>query len=124
MGASLIDSYEISMLGERLCYCCQCRESSGADRLRETVDQLRGWEDGGLAASGFEERDIDSAITDEQYRVIVPPELTLGVYFDDTLAGVFPCEGEVHVYQPDTYLTMGLDQYAEASQDSGKGVTF
>lgn len=122
--ASLIDGYEVTIVGERICCCSQCRELIDGNHIRKTVDQLRQWEAGEITASGFEERTVDSAVTGEQYRLIVPPELTFGIYFDGELAGVFPCKGRTITYRPDAYLSGVLDQYAEASQDAETEVTF
>lgn len=99
-----IEQYDVTLLGEKLCLCDHCRTLQDSTQLLETVEQLESWRDGGIRSSGFLEHEIDSSITDERYSVVVPPEVALGIYVDDSLAGVFPCMAAGITFRPEAYL--------------------
>lgn len=122
--ASLIDGYEVTVVGNRICCCEHCRTMAGAKRIRETIDGLRRWKHGEITASGFEERSIDSSIAGEQYRVIAVPALSLGIYLDGSLSGVFPCQEGGVTHRPGEYLEMAFDQHVEGNLDAETGRSF
>jgi hypothetical protein len=99
-----IEQYDVTLLGERLCLCDHCRTLQGGTQLLDAVEQLESWRSGGIRSSGFLERGIDSSITDERYSVVIPPEIALGIYVDDSLAGVFPCMTAGITFRPEAYL--------------------
>jgi hypothetical protein len=98
-----LDSYGITVLSDKFCLCANCLELYD-DGLIETVERLMSWRSGGIRSIGFDEQEVRSSILDEQYTVIVPPELSLGVYVDDSLAGVFPCRADGVNCRPDAYF--------------------
>lgn len=102
----LVDDYNVTILGNEICICDRCQEQTPINRIIETVTTLREWADSGLEASGFMRRSVDSALAGEQYDMIVPPHLSLGIYDEDALVGVFPCTSGTTdtTYTPATYL--------------------
>lgn len=86
-----IDGYETHVFGDEICLCQHCRDGSYGDSLCNTALELASWHEGTVSSTGFRERVVDSEVTSEQYRVVVPPELAIGIYLDGSLAGVFPC---------------------------------
>jgi len=99
-----IEQYDVTLLGEKLCLCERCRALQDEAELLDTVEQLGSWRDGGIRSTGFVEHEIDSSITDEQYTVLVPPEIALGIYVGNSLAGVFPCMAAGINFRPEAYL--------------------
>lgn len=100
-----IESYGTTVLGNALCRCERCRSRDHHRDLLATVTELMTWEGAGLTGCGFVEREIDSTVTGEQYSVISPPALSVGVYVDDALVGVFPCQDNDSHYTPEQFLT-------------------
>jgi hypothetical protein len=103
VGSGTLDSSGLTVLGEGICRCQNCQRSPEASRLLETAETLSRWTSEGLRSTGFEERLVCSEITDEEYRVIVPPELAVGIYADDRLVGVFPSATETDLFKPIDY---------------------
>jgi hypothetical protein len=99
-----IEQYDVTLLGEKLCLCDHCRALHDDTEVLDVVEQLESWHDRGIRSSGFAAHDIDSSITDEQYSVVIPPEISLGIYVDDSLAGVFPCMAAGVNFRPEAYL--------------------
>jgi len=113
----LIDEYDITILGDRLCCCQHCRSLAEAETLLETVTQLCEWGDRGMSSSGFCKRTVSSTVADDCYDVVVPPEISFGIYVDGSLAGVFPCTDGNVTYQPEAYLDKLLDYRLETTAD-------
>lgn len=88
--SDFLDSYDINVVGEGMCLCESCLDTRLARHMYETLTTLRDGGDATVEPLGFSERTIDSSLTDEQYSVLTPPEISLAVYVDDTLRGVFP----------------------------------
>lgn len=86
----LLDGYSMNVVGEGLCLCEQCQETRLARHLNETLRTLRECDAANMEPLGFSERVVDSSFTDETYTLLVPPEVSLAVYIDDSLQGVFP----------------------------------
>lgn len=110
---SPVDSIEVSVLGEEICLCDQCLEAVVDEEILRTVNELRGWRGGGIRANGFTVREVDSAITEEQYRTVVPPEVSVGVYVENSLVGVFPCAAEGDTYSPEDFFERLLSEPVE-----------
>ncbi len=87
-----LDSYDISILGEGMCLCDDCRETRIARHMHETLTMLREGGADDVEPFGFDERNVDSQLTDEHYNLLVPPNVSIAVYIDDSLRGVFPAE--------------------------------
>lgn len=115
--ADAAEDFELTVLGKEICTCKQCRQICPDDTLLETVTELKQWRSGGMKSSGFVERSIQSSVTGEEYRVVVPPELTLGIYVDDALVGVFPCLADGVAYGPDVFFE-GLVSDDEVSSEN------
>lgn len=99
-----IGRYDVTALGGDICMCETCQKLESDNHLRETILELVQWRDGGIQSTGFTHREVESSITGEQYRTISPPETTLGIYIDGSLAGVFPCMADGVNYCPEDYL--------------------
>lgn len=115
--SGLIEQYDVSVIGDRLCCCEHCRSLTETEVLLEAVTALRKWEYQEMSSSGFIMRRVESSVTGDDHRVIVPPAVSFGVYVDDSLAGVFPCSDEDDTYQPETYLDRLLDTRLDTSAD-------
>jgi len=114
----VLDSYSLTILGDEICVCTDCRRLVEHRQLLDTVSQLRSWEDEDLRASGFVERETDSAVTNECHTVVTPPELAVGAYLDDELAGVFPCRGDGSRYTPATFLRALVHGHTEPGDNT------
>lgn len=108
-----VDSLEVSVLGEEICLCDQCVEAVVDEDVLRTVNELRGWRGGGIRATGFTEREVDSSITGEDYRTVVPPEVSLGVHVGGSLVGVFPCAAEGETFAPEDFFERLLSSRPE-----------
>lgn len=104
-GEEVIDDVEVTILGEQICLCQRCQRSQRDWRHRDTVTALASWTDGRLSSCGFAKREVRSTITDEQYRTVVPPELSIGVFVDEALIGVFPCQNEDQYFGADEFIS-------------------
>lgn len=90
---AVINEFSLTVWGERI-----CPESAAAKRTatgRTVLDRIEEFESwlGRTdipSESAFETQDIDSAVIDEQYSVVVLPMLCLAVYEDDHLGCVAP----------------------------------
>lgn len=89
-----IDGYDITVLGEQLCLCDTCRGTQMGEYLHERLEELREWRGGGARPLSFNERMVQCSITDEEYTILEPPNVTLAVYGDEELQGVFPAQIE------------------------------
>lgn len=114
--------FELTVLGKEVCTCKQCRQICPDETLLETVTELIQWRSGGIQSCGFVERSVQSSVTGEKYRVIVPPELALGIYVDDALVGVFPCLADGVAYGPEVFIEGLLSDYEVSSEDREKSV--
>lgn len=110
-----IDTYDVTVLGDEICLCDSCAANYMDESWSDLVDTIRDWEYEELDASGFVVRTVSSSITNERYRAVVPPEISFGIYLDDSLVGVFPCEDGEQSYGPETYLE-GLGSLRENRQ--------
>jgi hypothetical protein len=88
--SSVLDVYDITVVGEGLCLCDDCATTRIARHMHETLRTLRHGGSKDIEPTGFVERPVDSQMTGEHYRLLVPPEVSLAVYVDDSLRGVFP----------------------------------
>lgn len=101
-----IGSYEISVLGAEICCCRYCRGIDSNEAVTGELTALKEWRSGGIRADGFRERTIDSSITGENHRRLVPPEILLGVYVEDSLEGVFPCVADGASHTPLSFVEL------------------
>ena len=87
---AVLDSYDINVVGDGMCLCQDCGETRIARHMHETLTSLRSGGSEDVEPTGFAERVVDSQMTGEHYRLLVPPEVSVAVYVDDSLRGVFP----------------------------------
>ena len=57
-------------------------------------------------------------MTGEEYRVLVPPELSIGVYVDDELVGVFPSMSGEELFRPTDYVRALAERSAERASST------
>jgi hypothetical protein len=100
----VLNGYDARILGGEICLCGTCQSLQPARDVLETARELSGWRNAGLTSAGFTEREVDCSFTGEEYRVLAPPETTVGVYLDGTLSGVFPCAAGDSYYSVQSYL--------------------
>lgn len=107
-----IDTFDIQVVGNRLCLCNRCREllpdGTAADHLLEIADTNGQFPE----PVGFGRRTVCCTFTDEKYRVLVPPETSLGIYLDGSLTGVFPCAVGESRYSIERFLRCLLKREA------------
>lgn len=113
-----IDCYNLTVLGEQICRCQSCQSCTEATRALETAEALAGWRANGLRSTGFTERTVSSRMTGEEYRVLVPPELSIGVYVDDELVGVFPSMSGEELFRPTDYVRALAERSAERASST------
>lgn len=99
-----LDGYETTITGERLCLCESCLELKLGRALVAKLVRIRDLRDQDIEPIGFDTKRVESAITDEQYRVLIPPSCCLSVTVDDTVHGVFPCRIDEEVYRIGDFL--------------------
>lgn len=118
-----IDSSEVTVLGKQICRCQSCQNCTEATSVLETADALAGWREDGLRSTGFRERTVSSQMTGEEYRVLVPPELSIGVYVDDALVGVFPCMSGTRLFRPIDYVRALTERPADQASSTVQEVS-
>lgn len=98
--AGVIEELRISVFGERICPCETCEDTRpgrvALDRVREYQRWAANFDTD--ASVPFDCRNLHSEIAETDYEVIVPPRISVGVYDDARLLGVFPCEIDGTVY--------------------------
>lgn len=84
----------VSIWGERLCPCETCRQTGAGRAVLDRVRAFESWAEAVPAAVTvpFDRRSLECGFTGAETDVIVPPRVTIAVYGDTTLLGVFPCE--------------------------------
>ncbi|WP_442909429.1 HTH domain-containing protein [Halovenus sp. HT40] len=115
----LITDYDVTVLGNALCTCEHCRTLPEAEALFETVATLREWRYEEMNPIGFTRRQVSSSLTGDRHEILIPPEISLGVYVDGSLAGVFPCATETETYRPERYVEDLLNVQHRAITDEG-----
>lgn len=100
----LLDVYDINVVGEGMCLCEDCTQTRIARHMHDTLTDLREGGEPDVEPQGFAERPVNSTVTHESYRLLVPPEASLAVYVGDSLRGVFPAEVNGTSVTIDEYL--------------------
>lgn len=92
-GGPLADT-TVSVWGDRLCRCDTCRDTSAGRAMLDRVRAFEAWAAAVPAAVTvpFDRRCLACGFTGAEADVIVPPGVTIAVYGDASLLGVFPCE--------------------------------
>ncbi|WP_436935639.1 HTH domain-containing protein [Halovenus marina] len=118
--SGLFDSYDVAIIGDELCVCERCRNLASIQPTIETVLRLMSWRDGGIRSSGFVRCESSSTLAGESHVTVTPPELTAGVYADDTLIGVFPCRADERTYSPAAFLGQLLREGSSMNEREGE----
>lgn len=89
----LIESIDITVWGDAVCPDGCCTETVPGRDFLGRVNEMRRWARNAEAdvEVPFEEKQVISSITDEQFRKIVLPRIAIGVHTDGDLEPVFPC---------------------------------
>lgn len=98
--AGPVTDLSVHVWGERLCVCETCLGTEAGREYLETVREFERWGDsyGATVGSYFEHTSLTASVTGETYRGIVPPRLTVALYVDGSLQGVFPTRFEDSAY--------------------------
>ncbi len=91
---SSLDSYDLHVVGDGMCLCEDCAETRLARHMHDTLATLREGGSDEIEPLAFSTRTVDSQMTGEHYTLLVPPEVSLAVYVDSSLRGVFPAAVE------------------------------
>ena len=104
-----IDEVTVTITGNRLCLCDTCMKTGAESTLMDRFKELDEWgrEHDASTSPFFETRTLDSSMAGETARALVPPRMSVALYCDEDLSGVFPCEmGEVTVSTADFVSTL------------------
>lgn len=114
---SRLDDVSVTVTGDRLCLCETCTDTDAGSELVDRVRELAEWGDGRGASARqfFDRRTIDSGVTNETARALVPPRVSVALYCDDRLSGVFPCRMGGRSYAVDDFVE-ALEQFADGQR--------
>ncbi|WP_424019987.1 HTH domain-containing protein (plasmid) [Halorientalis pallida] len=103
----VVETVSVDIWGKAVCPEGHCGETHAGERILDRIDEFRGWAaDAEVSVeSPFEERFVTSTTTDEQFLKIVLPRLCLGVYVDDDLRLVLPCQLEDETISVESFLS-------------------
>jgi hypothetical protein len=113
-----VDGFDVTVLGREICLCEACRSMGRSQELLGKIEAIENWESERLTAVGFEEREVDSSLTGEQYRLLVPPTAGIQVHVDGTLEGVFPASIDGTHYGPGEFVESLLDRQSSLGRSS------
>jgi len=87
-----IQNVGVNVWGERICLCETCRETDVGTAMLNTVREFEHWGEEYDAGTGsfFERLYQQSLVTGNSYEGISPPRVTVALYVDNSLSGVFP----------------------------------
>ena len=113
----ILDDVSVTVTGNRLCLCETCAETDAGTHLLDSLRELDEWggEFDASVTPFFETRALDSDLTDETARALVPPRITVALYCDETIAGVFPCEMGDSTFATED-LVAALDRLCEGQR--------
>lgn len=116
----IVETISITVWGEGICPSSHSANTQVGREMLSKIDEFRSWAEGtdGVINIPFEERQIDSSITNETYRRIVPPEYCLAVYTKDDLELVLPCAIEGQALRISDFLDK-IDQTTSAERGVG-----
>ena len=90
-GRDAIDDYDVLAWGKEIRPGGPLEAAPYYRRVREYVDELRGWiDENGVSNCGFDARDVSSPLAGESYDVVTLPAICLGVYEGEELVDVYP----------------------------------
>ena len=103
----VVESISVDIWGKAVCPEGHCGETHAGERILDRIDEFRAWAaDADVPVdSPFEERLVTSTTTDEEFRKIVLPRLCLGVYADEDLQLVLPCQLEDETISVESLLS-------------------
>ena len=101
----VVDTTRVTVWGDSVCVSECCADNDTVRAIRDRIDVFRSWARGnGHRAIGFREREVTSSITEESFDVIDLPTISLAVYVDSRLDGVFPVAVEGEEWTIERYL--------------------
>lgn len=122
--AGIVSTSSVSLWGDRIYLSDRCSRTPVGEFVRGKIREFGEWagEREGVDLH-FERRSIDSSITGESREMIRPPQVSLAVYADDSLAGVFPCsmDGEERCVTSYLHELAKLSDEARAGEDAPEG---
>ncbi len=103
----VVETVSVDIWGKAVCPEGHCDETHTGERILDRIGEFRAWAaDADVpVASPFEERRVTSTTTDEEFRKIVLPRLCLGVYVDEDLQLVLPCQLEDETISVESLLS-------------------
>jgi len=116
----IVDGFEVTLLGSELCLCDTCTGLGASQELLAKIEAVHDWESANARSVGFEERAVDSSITGEAYRLLIPPTTGLQVRVDGKLRGVFPARIDGTHYTPSEFVEAVVDARLRRGQPSGR----
>lgn len=102
-----IDAVNVTIWGDAVCPDGCCAETPAGREILDRMSELQQWsadESDGVETT-FEETRVSSSVTDETFRKIVPPRITLGVYSRGEVVLVLPCKVGPESLCVDDFLT-------------------
>lgn len=90
----ILDGVGVTVWGEAVCPDGCCAETPAGRDILASIAELQQWadEEPVPVETPFEEKRVTSSVTDEAFRKVVPPRVTVGVYCRGDVALVLPCE--------------------------------
>jgi hypothetical protein len=119
----IIDDYDITVLGDEICLCQRCQQAPLSQQYLELIETLIAWRDGATTSTGFTEREVNSSVTGDHYRTIVPPESLVATYMDGEIYAVFPCVRENIDYSVLEFFDDLLAELPDQPTDTGQQLT-
>lgn len=97
--SGVLEDVDLTVWGDSICLEGPNARIGSGRRIADRVRQFREWAAEGDAEIDpfFEDAVVDSSMTGECFRRVVPPTMCLAVYAEERLTGVYPCvvDGEV-----------------------------
>jgi hypothetical protein len=123
VGGTPFEHISLNVWGERLCRCDVCQWTDVGRARLDTVRKFDAWGDEFDAATDpyFEEFHVDSTMTGESHRGVIPPRVAVALYLDGSLSGVFPCRMAGENYRVVDCCRV-LESIAESPSGTDSGV--
>lgn len=92
----VVESVDVTVWGDAVCPEGNCAETPLGQEILARISELRQWaiETPVDIDTPFEEKHVSSSVTNESFRRIIPPRITVGVYTGDDVSLVLPCHLE------------------------------
>lgn len=88
-----LETVEVTVWGDAVCPDGCCAETHTGREILNRMKELQQWgnDEPCTVERTFEEKHVTSAVTDEAFKKIIPPRITLGVYSRGDIRLVLPC---------------------------------